>query len=269
MNVYECNLYVYRAKLRYSNKKQKNLFRKGVKKMKKFTKLFLSSALVAAMAMSSMVAFADWEAPASYDIKGGEITGTYNPTTGEVNITDFKGTDTVAADTQATFLVVKGDNTVAATQDNVVGIDQEANGAFTKKGIKDKPTVTEDMTAVTYSVYVGYYNASNTFTVKKGTFVVNDGAAPSVLWGQVTLGANGEPDDAVDTNDSVLVLGYYVGTVEELTEAQLANANVTGHEDATAIDTNDSVDILGYYVGVEGTKTEVLRLRDGLDQPVE
>lgn len=193
--------------------------------MKKFTKLFLSSALVAAMAMSSMVAFADeWSAPPSYDIKGGEIEGTYTTADGKVNITSFVATgDTLDTAKPATFLVVKGDNTVTAAQGNVAGIDQVDTASATLEGAKtglgndNKTTPTEGMTPVTYSVYVGYYNSAGGFITRKGTFVVNDGATAHILLGDVT----GEGD--ITMNDA-LGIAKHNGKVSLITDEDLLTA---------------------------------------------
>lgn len=148
--------------------------------MKKFSKLFLSCAAVAALTAAVATAAMAEEVNVS-----GDVTGTYDTETGKLAITAPADMD---ADSQATLLVY--DAAASATEvtaDSVVGIDQAANAAFTKNGLKDKPQVPAEGNTE-YTVKLGYY-ADGTFTVKTGTLRLGSGG---VLIGDVDL--NGDID---------------------------------------------------------------------------
>lgn len=159
MYVYECNLYVCCAKIRHSNKTKKSLKRKGVKKMKKFTKLFLSCALVSvvATATAAMASAVDIE-PAKTGIG---LKGTY--TNGVVTI-DTTSLTKLDATKQATFLVVEGDGYTSDAK--VEGIDQEEGAGFKNTGLKTAPA---DTSETKLTLYVGFYDEDGAFQLASGT----------------------------------------------------------------------------------------------------
>ena len=147
--------------------------------MKKFSKLFLSCAAVAALtAAVATSAMAD-----TVNVSG-DVTGTYDTETGKLAITAPTDMD---AGTQAALLVYEGAAATEVTDDSVVGIDQAADAKFTKNGLKDKPQVPAEGNTE-YTVKLGYY-ADGTFTVKTGTLRLGSGG---VLIGDVDL--NGDID---------------------------------------------------------------------------
>lgn len=186
--------------------------------MKKFTKLLLSCAAVAALT----AAVATSAMAEAVEIKGGEITGTYD--NGTLTITAPAGMD---AGTQATLLMYEGTTTVAA--ESVVAIDQAADAAFTKTGVKGAPTA-EDETV--YTIALGYYK-NGTFTVAKGTLF-----GSSVLIGDVTL------DGKITLGDATEVVNHYLEEIV-LTGDALVAADTTGDNKVTL---GDATCIVNYYI---------------------
>ena len=167
--------------------------------MKKFTKLFLScaamAAVTAAVATSAMAA----------DITG-DFAGTFDETNKTVTIT------TTAADLGAdttndiTFLVFKGTDVTAVDDAAVKGIDQGDDVQPENSGLKndvEEPAEGQD----TYTVMIGFYQTSdNTFTTKKATFKLGTSAGEEFKLGEVDGDAS-----KLSTNDATCVLGAALG----------------------------------------------------------
>lgn len=154
--------------------------------MKKFTKMFLSCAAVAALT----AAVATSAMAADVQLKGG-LAGTYNDVTGMLTIT--KPTDmTEDATKEATLLVYDADADVTklegADADKIVGIDQAAKAEFANAGLKGTPT---EAGGKKYVVALGYYDKAGAFKIAKGNlFGVN------VMIGDATLNGKVNVDDA-------------------------------------------------------------------------
>lgn len=185
--------------------------------MKKFTKLFLScaaiAAVTAAVATSAMAA----------DITGG-LSGTYED--GKLSIVAPNDIDAAKA---ATLLVydASADVTDLSAETDVVGIDQSKAGtAFENTGLKGAPTE-EDGT--TYVVALGYYTKAGDFTVTTGKLFSN---------GQILIG-DADQDGFVDGGDATAILKVNVGTYTFVDNGEeAADADQDGYVDggdATAI----------------------------------
>lgn len=192
--------------------------------MKKFTKLLLSCAAVAALT----AAVASSAMAEAVEIKGGEITGTYD--NGALTIT--APTD-MKADSQATLLMYAGTETTVAA-DSVAAIDQAANAAFTKTGVKDAATV--DAGETTYTVMLGYYNEAGTFKVLKGTLF-----GSNVVIGDVDLNGN------ITLGDATKIVNHTIDA-EILTGDSLAAADTDGNGNITL---GDATCIVNYTVDAE------------------
>lgn len=215
--------------------------------MKKFSKLFLSCAAVAALTAAVATS-----AMAEEVALTGELTGTYytadtaDENAGKLVITP--PSDMVEGE-QATLLVY--DAAAAATKvtsDSVVGIDQAADAAFTKNGLKNTVVVPEEGSK-TYTVKLGYYvpngKDGTSFTVKTGTLTLGESTAD---YGNV----NG--DNMIDYQDAIVVLDAEIGNVT-LTAEQIVNADVVVDG---VVDYQDAIDILNYEVGND-SNTAILR----------
>ncbi len=152
--------------------------------MKKFTKLFLSCAAVAAV--TAAVATSAMAATVT-----GNLAGTYDEETGKLTLT------TAVSDT-ATVLVIKGTNTTSVTADDVLYIDQTADGSFGEMGLKGASAGLDDGT---YTVMVGSYDDDDVFSVTTGKFVLGD-AGEEIKLGNV----NG--DSSLDSDDATCILYY-------------------------------------------------------------
>ena len=175
--------------------KQKNFKRKGVKKMKKFTKLFLSCAMVSALAASTAVMAS--AAPTSLVTDKNGLAGTYEDGVLDLDLTKLDGgIDTTQ---QATLLVVKG---TAYTDDaSVVGIDQAAGADFDMTGLKGAPTEdTADDNG--YTVMVGYYTAgeSSKFQIASATLFAPEATGETFKIGDTDF------DDEIDGFDATYIL---------------------------------------------------------------
>ena len=156
--------------------------------MKKFTKLFLSCAAVAAVtaavATSAMAA----------DVTG-ELSGTYENGKLSLDTTTFSSTTTVlvlAPDTDST----------AVKADDILYIDQVEDGQLGEMGIKGAPT--EETKPGTYTVMVGSY-VGEEFVVKTGSFRLG---AASILIGDA------DQDGFVDGGDATAILKYNVDKID-------------------------------------------------------
>ena len=153
--------------------------------MKKFTKLFLSCALVSAMAVTAAAsAFAATPSEATYAITGG-LTGTYTTSSNDITGLKVDGAEVkLETGSQVTFLVYKkgADSTSVAAAD-VIGIDQgEAIQPVNNGLIADSVEETEGQQTV-YVVKVGYTPAGGQFTVASGEFAVGENPTPDYLVG--------------------------------------------------------------------------------------
>ena len=93
--------------------------------MKKFTKLFLSCALVSAMAVTaSSAAFAAPEDKTISSTDGLTGTVTVDDEAKTATIKDLAVADTVDADTEVTFLVIKGAVGTEVADTDVMGIPE-------------------------------------------------------------------------------------------------------------------------------------------------
>lgn len=147
--------------------------------MKKFTKLFLSCALVSAMAVTAAAsAFAATPSKATYDVKGDHLTGTYTTETNAITALKIDGADVaLEANSQVTFLVYKkGADSTEVKAADVIGIDQGTTFNPTNNGLKADSVTETEGTATTYVVKVGYTPAGGQFTVAEGTFTVGEAA---------------------------------------------------------------------------------------------
>ena len=249
--------------------------------MKKFTKLFLSCALVSAMAVTAAAsAFA--EAPASVPITG-KLTGTATIGESGVTITELKlpeGTQ-VAAKSEVTFLVFKGVTDVATDASNVEGIDQNTysntvvptnNGLKSAKWV-DTPVANE---VTTYTVMVGYTNSENKFETVSGTFELTKKQGQEITIGDIDL------QDGVDSMDATYILRKiatkptltgYAGT--EVTNASDSTKFVIGDVDLQdGMDSMDATYILRKIAtkptltGIVG-ETRTVILPEGVTAPAE
>ena len=148
--------------------------------MKKFTKLFLSCALVSALAITaSSAAFAAEKDLVSTEGLRGKVT--IDDTTGAAAISGLAVNDTVDAGTEVTFLVIKGAVDTTVSDSTVMGIDQNTNAEAgtavqpTNAGLKtgDDGVVTPDTGTQEYTVMVGY-TSNNTFKKATGTFTLGE-----------------------------------------------------------------------------------------------
>lgn len=209
--------------------------------MKKFTKLFLSCAAIAAV--TAAVATSAMAAEVSLT---GDVLGTYNTETGKLELT----APDVDQGTEATLLVFGADVT-DVTQDDVVGIDQATNAEFANTGLKDAPQVPETGSNK-YTVKLGYY-ADGVFTVKSGVLLLGEEDGVEIIVGDANV------DGHIRTNDANAILWYTVDTesanaakvgkvinVSDGTTAKVGDANLDGN-----IRTNDANAILWYTVDPE------------------
>ncbi|MBQ8300356.1 MAG: dockerin type I repeat-containing protein [Clostridia bacterium] len=192
--------------------------------MKKFTKLFLSCAAVAAVtaavATSAMAA----------DVTG-DLAGTY--TDGKLSLTtEFTGTTTV-------LVLAPGTDSTAVSADDILYIDQVEDGVLGEMGVKGAPT--EETKPGKYTVLVGSY-VGGEFVVKTGSFSLG---GHDVVLGDV------DADEEITTGDASLILRQAVGQ-GVLTESDaLIAADVDEDEEIT---TGDASLVLRKAVGqdVEG-----------------
>ena len=229
--------------------KNKNLSRKGVKKMKKFTKLFLSCALVSAMAVTAAAsAFAAAPSEATYAITG-DLTGTY--TTSSNDITSLKvGTTDVEleANSQVTFIVYKeGADTTELKAEDVLGIDQGTTVQPENKGLKANGVEETEGVATNYIVKVGYTPKGGDFTVAEGKFTVGKAATPAYIVGDANM------DQKVDLRDGTAVVLHFVKTTL-LTgvNLQAADANLDN-----AVDLRDGTAIVKHFVKLDDESSPV------------
>ena len=189
--------------------------------MKKFSKLFLSCAAVAAVTA----------AVATSAMAAGEISATYtaageNETTAKLTI-DASG---YTADQKTLLIVPSSVSLDKVTAGDVVQIDQNAE-------IVDV-VLPADLDDGVYTVYMGGDGQvySDTFRVGAGKVFIGDA----------------DQDGFVDGGDATTILKYNVGSVELVGDGQAAaDADQDGF-----VDGGDATAILKYNVGVVDSSTE-------------
>ena len=194
--------------------KQKIFKRKGVKKMKKFTKIFLSCAMVSAVAAASasLAMAADLEDEYAIAGAGSEaLNGVYTTSSNDVELDGIEPDP----DTQVTFLVYKaGTDETVVTADNVIGIDQfnsgdegETSVQPENSGLKAGSVTAPDEGQNKYIVKVGYYE-DGTFKTSTAFFLTGES---SVTTTDITIGdvdfANG-----IIATDATMIARYATGS---------------------------------------------------------
>lgn len=188
--------------------------------MKKFSKLFLSCAAVAAVTA----------AVATSAMAAGEVSATYTPAETGATTASLKITTKYTADQKTLLIVPSSVSLDKVTADDVVQIDQNAE-------IVDV-VLPADLKDGTYTVYMGGDGQvySDTFRVGAGKVLIGD--------------AN--QDGFVDGGDATTILKYNVGSVELVGDGQAAaDADQDGF-----VDGGDATAILKYNVGVVDSSTE-------------
>ena len=188
--------------------------------MKKFSKLFLSCAAVAAVTA----------AVATSAMAAGEISAKYTPAETGATTASLKITTNYTADQKTLLIVPSGVSLDKVTADDVVQIDQNAE-------IVDV-VLPADLKDGTYTVYMGGDGQvySDTFRVGAGKVLIGDA----------------DQDGFVDGGDATTILKYNVGSVELVGDGQAAaDADQDGF-----VDGGDATAILKYNVGVVDSSTE-------------
>lgn len=183
--------------------------------MKKFSKLFLSCAAVAAVTA----------AVATSAMAAGEVSATYTPAADGATTASLKITTNYTAD-QKTLLIVPSSITLdKVSADDVVQIDQNADivDVVLPANLKDG----------TYTVYMGGDGQVYSTNFKVGN-------ASSVLVGDVNQ------DDEVTLADATEIILDYVGTKEITNADAKVAADCNDDEDITL---GDATCIINYYVG--------------------
>lgn len=188
--------------------------------MKKFSKLFLSCAAVAAVTA----------AVATSAMAAGEVSATYTPAETGATTASLKITTKYTADQKTLLIVPSSVSLDKVTADDVVQIDQNAE-------IVDV-VLPADLKDGTYTVYMGGDGQvySDTFRVGAGKVLIGDA----------------DQDGFVDGDDATTILKYNVGSVELVGDGQAAaDADQDGF-----VDGGDATAILKYNVGVVDSSTE-------------
>lgn len=188
--------------------------------MKKFSKLFLSCAAVAAVTA----------AVATSAMAAGEVSATYTPAETGATTASLKITTKYTADQKTLLIVPSSVSLDKVTADDVVQIDQNAE-------IVDV-VLPADLKDGTYTVYMGGDGQvySDTFRVGAGKVLIGDA----------------DQDGFVDGGDATTILKYNVGSVELVGDGQAAaDADQDGF-----VDSGDATAILKYNVGVVDSSTE-------------
>lgn len=188
--------------------------------MKKFSKLFLSCAAVAAVTA----------AVATSAMAAGEVSATYTPAETGATTASLKITTKYTADQKTLLIVPSSVSLDKVTADDVVQIDQNAE-------IVDV-VLPADLKDGTYTVYMGGDGQvySDTFRVGAGKVLIGDA----------------DQDGFVDGGDATTILKYNVGSVELVGDGQAAaDADQDG-----SVDGGDATAILKYNVGVVDSSTE-------------
>ena len=188
--------------------------------MKKFSKLFLSCAAVAAVTA----------AVATSAMAAGEVSAKYTPAETGATTASLKITTNYTADQKTLLIVPSSVSLDKVSADDVVQIDQNAE-------IVDV-VLPADLKDGTYTVYMGGDGQvySDTFRVGAGKVFIGDA----------------DQDGFVDGGDATTILKYNVGSVELVGDGQAAaDADQDGF-----VDGGDATAILKYNVGVVDSSTE-------------
>ena len=188
--------------------------------MKKFSKLFLSCAAVAAVTA----------AVATSAMAAGEISAKYTPAETGATTASLKIESKYDADKKTLLIVPSSVSLDKVTADDVVQIDQNAEIVDVVLPAKLKDG--------TYTVYMGGDGQvySDTFRVGAGKVLIGDA----------------DQDGFVDGGDATTILKYNVGSVELVGDGQAAaDADQDGF-----VDGGDATAILKYNVGVVASSTE-------------
>lgn len=188
--------------------------------MKKFSKLFLSCAAVAAVTA----------AVATSAMAAGEISAKYTPAENGATTASLKIETKYDADQKTLLIVPSSVSLDKVTADDVVQIDQNAEIVDVVLPAKLKDG--------TYTVYMGGDGQvySDTFRVGAGKVLIGDA----------------DQDGFVDGGDATTILKYNVGSVELVGDGQAAaDADQDGF-----VDGGDATAILKYNVGVVDSSTE-------------
>ena len=183
--------------------------------MKKFSKLFLSCAAVAAVTA----------AVATSAMAAGEVSATYTPAETGATTASLKITTKYTADQKTLLIVPSSVSLDKVTADDVVQIDQNAE-------IVDV-ALPADLKDGKYTVYMG-----GDGQVYSTNF--NVGNVSSVLIGDVNQ------DDEVTLADATEIILDYVGTKEITNADAKVAADCNDDEDITL---GDATCIINYYVG--------------------
>lgn len=188
--------------------------------MKKFSKLFLSCAAVAAVTA----------AVATSAMAAGEVSATYTPAETGATTASLKITTKYTADQKTLLIVPSSVSLDKVTADDVVQIDQNADivDVVLPANLKDG----------TYTVYMGGDGQvySDTFRVGAGKVLIGDA----------------DQDGFVDGGDATTILKYNVGSVELVGDGQAA----ADTDQDGFVDGGDATAILKYNVGVVDSSTE-------------
>lgn len=183
--------------------------------MKKFSKLFLSCAAVAAVTA----------AVATSAMAAGEVSATYTPAADGATTASLKITTNYTADQKTLLIVPSSVSLDKVTDGDVVQIDQNAE-------IVDV-VLPADLKDGKYTVYMG-----GDGQVYSTNF--NVGNVSSVLIGDVNQ------DDEVTLADATEIILDYVGTKEITNADAKVAADCNDDEDITL---GDATCIINYYVG--------------------
>lgn len=188
--------------------------------MKKFSKLFLSCAAVAAVTA----------AVATSAMAAGEISAKYTPAETGATTASLKIETKYDADQKTLLIVPSSVSLDKVTADDVVQIDQNAEivDVLLPAKLKDG----------TYTVYMGGDGQvySDTFRVGAGKVLIGDADQDGFVYG----------------GDATTILKYNVGSVELVGDGQAAaDADQDGF-----VDGGDATAILKYNVGVVDSSTE-------------
>lgn len=181
--------------------------------MKKFSKLFLSCAAVAAVTA----------AVATSAMAAEEISATYTPAADGATTASLKITTNYTAD-QKTLLIVPSSVTLdKVSADDVVQIDQNADivDVVLPANLKDG----------TYTVYMG-----------------GDGQVYSTNFDSSVLVGDATQDDSIDLDDATAVVKHYM-EMNTLTGDALIAADANGDE---SVDLDDATCIVKYYMELDG-----------------
>ena len=212
--------------------------------MKKFTKLFLSCALVSAMAVTAAAsAFAAPPSEDSYEITGG-LKGTYTTSSNDITGLTVDGAAvTLEPNSQVTFLVYKkGANSTEVQAADVIGIDQGEAIQPVNNGLIANSVEEIEGKQNVYVVKVGYTPAGGRFTVATGEFTVGKAL---YLVGDANMNKDIAADDATTIIQHVVHIKDLTGDAYKAADANLNND----------IAANDATSIIRYVVYLDDRET--------------